>query len=1127
MYIGALAVAGMALAYAGTVTTPFADVDGPGVRRDGDRGAVLHEPEDPTEVTVDPGPGWHLANPNDATVTHHVGETNEVNLVADNLEGTATIIITDDWTHTCDPTNWEEHVQAPTLVVDGASHRLFLYADPEIGVFLETNFTARAGEDGKHIVYTKYEPCRHPDCRARVQMLKEEEEPVPAPDKVKGTITATAPVLPGAPERPEGIYLLAGAHELTYSAPFSLDCVADLCKGGAVTNVTWDVCKLSVTNTPYLGLDLTDAGKLTNATGFAEAVIEARPANTTASYQWEFISPRHGVIASQDDEKGTARLESARPAEPSDTYQGDYVRCAATLTETNPPDGHNPCVASAEATSPITVVRVDVVMEGVDEEDEEKVGAMLYYIPDVADSEEHVWTEEGTNELKKIRFVCEPNDDQMTNHVVSISAPEDFLFEKTLDNYLLAKATYTVGELMKKEFYVHAHRRSEKYQGDEIEAVHLLSGAKDKVKLTVFGRPLLVPDYDRNGNIDETDDARSQDGKTVFRFWINNDDDSDDADGRFNDVNLNVPEGGANQQAKKVSGYCDLEDFTPVKMSFPKAQIFPDGTPDELQKSVKWRLKSSCTGVVWTELGRGNANDFLKSAYDNFGPSLNDHSYKAGITRLSEAKNGAEIPSKVYSRMAEKGFEGIFLMEGLAEGSDICIEAVVESKGKESVCLTRGSFLMKIDYIEAMYRWMDLREWLGKSKAAPRNTQWEEEPTNGPDSNCNGLPRGNRHWVFAHGFNVNVSEARGWASTVFKRLWQTGDNSRFTFANWAGDNGQFKAFRQYWSIDYYQNSENAFNTAPHFAERCNALNKRMSGGAEVHLIGHSLGNVLISEAIVAHGLKYARYYMVNAAASKQAYNENEVESNLLVDPAWRAFEKREYWAWGWYKLFDAEDFRSTLHWPGRYASITNNYNVYSSSDDRLKNLEVSDDKTLLLSSVWVLQERMKGTWKATAANWVDKINPWVPSTAGIVCEGGWGFNKGVYPQYYDGGVLTRAAELSREQVIVNPLFTPFKNHDTKLNMLDPFENKPGDDYQRRLRASLLSDAIPATVYAAGANRLASASGNYNLEEAIPKKQNKIVWARINNQWLHSDIKNICYILTRKFYEDLNKGEMAK
>lgn len=307
-------------------------------------------------------------------------------------------------------------------------------------------------------------------------------------------------------------------------------------------------------------------------------------------------------------------------------------------------------------------------------------------------------------------------------------------------------------------------------------------------------------------------------------------------------------------------------------------------------------------------------------------------------------------------------------MEGLAEGSDICLEAVLEGDGKEPTCLTRGRFMLKIDFVEAMYRWMDLRACLGKAKASPVHTKWEEEPINGPDSDCNGLPRGNRHWVFAHGFNVNVNEARGWASTVFKRLWQTGDNSRFTFVNWAGDNGQFQFFRNLWSIDYYQNSENAFNTAPYLAERCNALNARMSNGAEVYLMGHSLGNVLISEAIVAHDLKYARYYMVNAAVSKQAYNAQEKESNLLVDPAWRAFEKREYWAWGWHNLFDSADFRSTLHWPGRYASITNNYNVYSPSDDRLKNLEVHEDNDLSLSSVWVLQERMKGTWKAKAAN---------------------------------------------------------------------------------------------------------------------------------------------------------------
>ena len=72
-------------------------------------------------------------------------------------------------------------------------------------------------------------------------------------------------------------------------------------------------------------------------------------------------------------------------------------------------------------------------------------------------------------------------------------------------------------------------------------------------------------------------------------------------------------------------------------------------------------------------------------------------------------------------------------MEGLAEGSDICLEAVLEGDGKEPTCLTRGRFMLKIDFVEAMYRWMDLRACLGKAKASPVHTKWEEEPINGPD----------------------------------------------------------------------------------------------------------------------------------------------------------------------------------------------------------------------------------------------------------------------------------------------------------------------------------------------------------------------------------------------------------
>ena len=100
---------------------------------------------------------------------------------------------------------------------------------------------------------------------------------------MEGEIRASGKILVD-PDRTEGYYLLEGPHELSYVASFDLEeCVEHLCVGGDGTNVTWDVCKLSVTNTPYLGIDLTDEGKKTNAVGFAEARYGYRPKNTAAS----------------------------------------------------------------------------------------------------------------------------------------------------------------------------------------------------------------------------------------------------------------------------------------------------------------------------------------------------------------------------------------------------------------------------------------------------------------------------------------------------------------------------------------------------------------------------------------------------------------------------------------------------------------------------------------------------------------------------------------------------------------------------------------------------------------------------------------------------------------------------
>ena len=1110
--IGALALAGaILLAEADTVKNGFVEVVGEGARANGDRDVVLHEPEDPSEVKVSTQAGWRFTDPQDAAFLHHVGATDLIHLVNESKESEATIKITDDWEHTCEKTNWEEHVSAPKLVVGGADHALILLKPDDVGVFLETNCTASAGEDGIHNVWTECKPCRHPDCRGRNPLKWVEEKKIHAPDQVEGEIRASGKILVD-PDRDDGYYLLEGPHELLYTASFDLEeCEEHLCVGGAVTNTTWDVCRLSVTNTPYLGIDLTDEGKKTNAVGFAEARYGYRPKNTAASYYWEFISPRHGVIASQDDEKGTARLESARPAEPSDTYQGDQVICHATLTETNPPDGHNPCVASADVTSPVTVVRVDVVMDDVEEDKEETEGAMLYYIPDAENGE---WTEEGTNELRKIRFVCEPDEGEMLKHEIAVTAPEGLLFEKVGKEYQPAKETYTVEELNKKEFRVHGHRRSEKYLGDEIEAIHLLSGAKDKVKLTIFGRPLLVPDYDRNGNIDEADDARAQDGKTIFRFWINDDDDRDNGDatfyglwgigfhmggiGAYDNENTNIPGGGSNHTSGRVNGLIDLEDFTPVKIDL--SQVVPKQWDFHIREKIQWKVKSSCTGIVWTDLYPTTAGDFRIKAKETFGPKLDEDSYEAPVDY--PGRQGMLIPETMMKYITAHDDIGICLMEGVATGTDL--EIVAEYEGRREP-IAKGKVKLSIDSVEKMYRWLDLRHNLGNAAAEPTGSNFKGEPANAPDAECNGIPRKPRNCLYIHGFNVNQQQARGWASTIFKRFWQSGYNDLFTAVDWYGDIGQGGLTgKDSDSMDYYSAVINAFRTSKHLAEE----EKSLPG--EKWIFAHSLGNVVASAAIEDWDLQYTKYYLVNAAVPMQAY-EPDAMHELMTDKDWWGV-KTSYRACGWYKLFGRTDFRSTLHWVDRFPKVAQKMiNCYSGTDDVVGNDVTSKLGYSIPGSVWTVQERFKGRLALAA---FDAVTPNTKATR----EAGWGVNPKYILREYISAYGSSVNDLPKEEVIKEPLFAPFVHEKEDLTSLKPFPlAKRGDAHQYDLRATLLADGIPATSFAAGANRIND--GDINLEEEEAKE-----WPRKNKQWLHSDIKNVAYYYVYKFFDNVVKGE---
>ena len=166
--------------------------------------------------------------------------------------------------------------------------------------------------------------------------------------------------------------------------------------------------------------------------------------------------------------------------------------------------------------------------------------------------------------------------------------------------------------------------------------------------------------------------------------------------------------------------------------------------------------------------------------------------------------------------------------------------------------------------------------------------------------------------------------------------------------------------------------------------------------------------------------------------------------------------------------------------------------------------------------------------------------PIISSSAEI--EGGWGINTyyAADPRWYlpgsgfDGNMVNG---LTREQAITHPLFTPFGIHDEEMHSLDPYDGSDengqhgGLSGREWLRARFLSDAIPATSRAAGANAFDTRMPIINVRmDAVGNAgcmSNEHCWPRIRQkrtgnvvtyQWHHSDFKQLAYFFVHKLFD---------
>ncbi len=625
----------------------------------------------------------------------------------------------------------------------------------------------------------------------------------------------------------------------------------------------------------------------------------------------------------------------------------------------------------------------------------------------------------------------------------------------------------------------------------------------DEVKQLITGvAPRLIFDWDRNGRIEPHDRLVASEGQS-FRSWVNDDKDAKETEEGLVDLS---GEGG-NCTDEKINGKRDLVDFTPVCVDLTDA--FPKTCSSSVRDAVVWKIASDCVNIVQTALQRDQAGAFqTQDLGPFFGENIDRELLSAKVERTSD---GCELNPRLARAAVEQGGYGILLMEGCAPGHDLRLEGWLIGKDREFKLMEYRANI-SVSKVGQMYRWIDIRQTENLSLPISDSGQ----PSNWSGTDYSGAD--DRNFVFVHGFNVNVLEARAWAAEMYKRMWQAGFDGQFVAVDWTGDSSQFhsRLLDDNYAPDYYVNVRNAFRAAA-------VLPKALRNvGSRNYLLAHSLGNMLVSSAAVDHQLEYERYYMLNAAVPMEAYDATAY-AGAMVDTEW-SLVPREYWASNWNQLFVTDDFRHSLNWHGRFTGLRNVVNAYSVTEDVLGNPK--SGQLTYVGGAWKTQELSKGT-----TTWYD-LNAVSLQGLDVVCEGGWGIasqyaTNPLWYIYQYGFTSYVGSNITRNLAITEPLFTPFCAYREQMQSSTLFRDWQIKD-PAELRARFLGDAIPATSFAQGANA-ASPKLNWANVSLTELADHLDSWPRGTPkngacEWRHSDLKNLPYFYVHKLFEKIVKGE---
>ena len=485
---------------------------------------------------------------------------------------------------------------------------------------------------------------------------------------------------------------------------------------------------------------------------------------------------------------------------------------------------------------------------------------------------------------------------------------------------------------------------------------------------------------------------------------------------------------------------------------------------------------------VWSYLRRDRAGAFRNTPnLDQFGETITDIAESADVASLT---SGTFIPEMFDRAMLnDTNSRGVFLVEGCADGVGLTIEGVDRYDNDRVVVSSTARITVKS--VEEMYRYADLRPVVNGAAYTVSGT-----PPNEWDAiKCD------RDVFFTHGFRVSADDAHAWGAEVYKRLWQSGSNARFTMFTWAGDYGWPDS-----ALYFPQNVYQALKTGGALKSLVESV---QSDSSKRILMTQSLGNMVACEAL-KQGLRVNKYFMFDAAVATECLDGTLQASASAVEkyvPSnWRKYDSMS-WAANWYRWFlpISNDSRSQLGWVGRYSDALRNAtvicNYYSSGDEVFR--EAKNPPWLLegmldssANYAWQKQETQKG-------------GKFIGGTA----YGGWGFHTwriaGFDYQYQSAEAARMVANGS---VTNNPVFN--------RGYAPMFDSSATQDEVMYA----LAKCVPAISSPVGGTSIYCdmVDENHDLNQDYYRSG----VGSPASPWKHSDMKDVAYFYVNPLYKEL-------